>query len=1171
LKKSLPKLKRQLSSNLILLCILLLDSLIFISCSHQPPDQRKNEDAKKPEANNTINKDSFSAAKITHLTAANMPKVLKAGNPIVRIDSSKGGAPFFTNYDTEQGLALSEITCSLADRAGNLWFGTAGGGACRYDGKGFTNYSTNQGLASNTVRCIMEDKEGGIWFGTNGNGASRYDGKCFTSFTTDQGLVGNNVRSLLEARNGAIWFGTDAGASKFDGKRFTSYTTAQGLAGNNVDCIMQDRAGDLWFGTYGGGASRYDGKLFTNYTAALGLADNKVSSIIQDRVGEIWFGTEEGSVSSYDGKNFKNYSKSQGLPGGKVRSMMQDRTGDIWFCTSNGVCRFDGKGFSSYRTDQGLAGNDVYSISEGIDGEIWFGTFGGGISRYDGKCFKRFTTAQGLAGNLVYSILQDRDGNIWSGTDGGGVSKYDGKTFTNYSTIQGLAGNSIWSIIQDRDGDIWFGGNSEVSRFDGKRFTTFSKNQGLPDYSIWSMIQDKEGCIWFGTDGGGACRYDGKSFTSYTTSQGLAGNLVMSIIQDRNGNIWFGTNGNGVSKYDGKSFTNYTTIQGLASNSVYCIIQDRMGNIWIGTEGSGVSRYNGKSFTNYTTSQGLADNAIYAIAEDTFRHIIWFGTNLGLSGFRQNPSSNPDSAGYLFENFNKNTGYPVKDPNNNALMLDKSGILWTGCGDNKLIRFDYDAVNKNREPLALQIQNIKINNENVCWNDLLQRTQKKKTKDSLIVLNEMITTFGKVLSTTVLDSMREKYGDIHFDSVDGFYPIPHGIELPYGDNNLSFDFAAIEPARPKQVGYQYKLDGYDKDWSPLNNNTSVTYGNIAEGNYTFNLRAISPYGIWSKTEYRFSVLPPWQRTWLAYTVYLLLFLGLLWSFIYYRSRKLRRENRILEEKVSHRTEQLKQSLEELKSTQSQLIQSEKMASLGELTAGIAHEIQNPLNFVNNFSEMNKELLAEMNEEIQKGNYDEVKALAKDVTENEEKINHHGKRADAIVKGMLQHSRTKSGMKEPTDINALAEEYLRLVYYGLRAKNNSFHAILHTEFDNAVGRINIIPQDIGKVFLNIYNNSFYAISEKKKKVREGYDPTVSIITKKINDKVEIKIRDNGNGIPVRLVDKIFQPFFTTKPAGEGTGLGLSLSYDILKAHGGEIKVNTRENEFTEITIYLPFSI
>jgi len=260
---------------------------------------------------------------------------------------------------------------------------------------------------------------------------------------------------------------------------------------------------------------------------------------------------------------------------------------------------------------------------------------------------------------------------------------------------------------------------------------------------------------------------------------------------------------------------------------------------------------------------------------------------------------------------------------------------------------------------------------------------------------------------------------------------------------------------------------------------------------------------------------------------------------------------------------------ELKSTQAQLIQSEKMASLGELTAGIAHEIQNPLNFVNNFSEVNTELIDELKEEANKGNINEIKIIADDIKDNEQKILHHGKRADAIVKGMLQHSRASTGKKEPTDINALADEYLRLSYQGMRAKDKNFNAEIKTDFDESIEKIKVVPQDIGRVLLNLFNNAFYALSAKALATSgSNYHATISVCTKKVDSKVEIHVSDNGIGIPQKVVDKIFQPFFTTKPTGQGTGLGLSLSYDIVKAHNGEIKVETKEGESAEFIIYLP---
>ena len=311
---------------------------------------------------------------------------------------------------------------------------------------------------------------------------------------------------------------------------------------------------------------------------------------------------------------------------------------------------------------------------------------------------------------------------------------------------------------------------------------------------------------------------------------------------------------------------------------------------------------------------------------------------------------------------------------------------------------------------------------------------------------------------------------------------------------------------------------------------------------------------------------------------------LLIAVLLYRNNLNRKKaNKLLQQQkteVEVQKKNAEQALTELQTTQKQLIQSEKMASLGELNAGIAHEIQNPLNFVNNFSEVNKEMLEELKADRLKpvAERDEQTEfeIIEDVIANSEKINHHGKRADAIVKGMLQHSRTSSGIKEPTDINALCDEYLRLCYHGLRAKNKSFNATMKTDFDKSIGNINIISQDIGRVILNLITNAFYAVNEKTLSAvatppAVKYEPTVSISTKKIQGKVEIKVTDNGNGIPQKVLDKIFQPFFTTKPTGQGTGLGLSLSYDIVKAHGGELKVETKESEGATFTLILPINL
>ncbi|MEO8148629.1 MAG: ATP-binding protein [Bacteroidia bacterium] len=373
--------------------------------------------------------------------------------------------------------------------------------------------------------------------------------------------------------------------------------------------------------------------------------------------------------------------------------------------------------------------------------------------------------------------------------------------------------------------------------------------------------------------------------------------------------------------------------------------------------------------------------------------------------------------------------------------------------------------------------------------------------------------------------------------------------------------------------YYYKIYIASRD-SMLNNEVAAKT-NLAQYNYDIQKKQ-AEISVLNKDKQLQQVLVQRQRFLLAGAVAALLLIITSLIILYLSNAKRKKANALLHEQnleIQAQRDQTGKALNELKLAQKQLIQSEKMASLGELTAGIAHEIQNPLNFVTNFSVISIELFNEMKMELDKGNVTDAKDLLTNAIMNLEKINFHGKRADLIIKGMLQHSRSSSGVKEPTDINSLADEYLRLSYHGLRAKDSSFNVSIKTDYDSSIGKINIISQDIGRVILNLLTNAFYAANEKRQNLAAtervvAYEPTVLLSTKKTGNKISINVKDNGNGIPQKVLAKIFQPFFTTKPAGQGTGLGLSLSYDIIAKNGGQLKVETKENEGSVFTIELP---
>ncbi|MEI9807227.1 MAG: triple tyrosine motif-containing protein [Bacteroidota bacterium] len=575
---------------------------------------------------------------------------------------------------------------------------------------------------------------------------------------------------------------------------------------------------------------------------------------------------------------------------------------------------------------------------------------------------------------------------------------------------------------------------------------------------------------------------------------GLLSTKIWDLKTDRYGNIWVGSD-SGISIIDpGRTKVKYLReSEGLVNNQVWTIGTFANGEIWIGTQkGISIIDTGQTKITNLTANEGLVPDAIYNILE--LNGHTYAATSNGLVMVKR-PSGNGNKQHWNFFNYEKRQGLLFNNYNTNAGTITKSGKIWLGAIPELNIINEPPLIDSVKP--QVYITGVNIMDQSSSFTDRASVFDHLQAGDSIWDQSKnkyyLKNTFPVAVSYPAKNN-------IHWDSTEGIFNIPVGLTLPFDQNSISFSFANMNISGRDKIMYRYILEGIDNKWSNADpKNSTKIYYNLAPGKYTFRVSTKDFNGQWSKTAgFDFTIRPPWWQTWWAYLLYVLAAVFIITAYSQYRSRNLRNKNIELEDKISQRTSELKNSLDELKSTQSQLIQSEKMASLGELTAGIAHEIQNPLNFVNNFSDVNKELLDELKEEAGKGNMNEVIALANDVIANEEKINHHGKRADAIVKGMLQHSRSSSGQKEPTNINALADEYFRLAYHGLRAKDKSFNATLKTDYDESIGNINIIPQDIGRVILNLITNAFYAVTEKAvlaKASADKYEPTVSISTKK----------------------------------------------------------------------------
>lgn len=1122
-------------------------------------------------------------------------EIIKNSNAIPYI-LGEGGISQFRTFSTDDGLALDAINSAILDSRGHLWFGTNGNGISRYDGSNFTNYSTSQGLVDNTVRIMKEDSKGNIWIGTIA-GISRYDGFSFTNYSTSEGLANDVVFGIEEDDAGNLWFGTGGGGiSKFDGTTFTNYTTDQGLADNFVIPVIKDAKGNLYFGTNGGGMSRWDGRTFTNYTESDGLAGNRVRSFALGSDGTLWIGTIGGGISRFDGARFQNFTTEDGLADNVVRAILEDSNGNIWFGTASGTSRFDGEKFTTYTRDQGMPANSILAIASDKSGKLWFGTDGGGISRFDGSPFTSFTVNQGLSGNIVMSTLEDQKGNLWFGTNGGGVSVFDGIGFTTYSISQGLAGDFIYSLAEDQNGDIWIGtAGRGLSKYDGKAFTTYTTAQGLPSNEILSLVKDVEGNLWLGTENG-ISKFDGTSFTNYGPEQGLAGYAALKILTEENKGIWIATVDGGLSFFDGQKFTSLSTEQGLADNAVLSLAKDRQGNLWIGT-GNGLSvlpdslrnaitdnkKLGQNPFFTFRTEHGLPDNVILQIVPMTNGKIA-VGTNLGIAVFNSPYAVISEFSLENLEVFNSNTGYPVKDltDGQNGMYQDSNGIIWAGTGSNKtaLVRFDYEALLRNKEKPSVFIKQLRINEEEISWESLQTKENSIHRKSS------EQSVFGQELTARERDPIRERFKGVKFDETTPFYPIPQGLVLPYKHNHINIDFGSNELAKPFLVEYQYILEGYDEEWSPILKKTSATFGNIHEGEYTFLVRARftgsseGDAGEWTEPlAYSFTVLPPLYRTWWAYVIYTLIFLSFAYPIHrYQRNKAIKQEqDRARERELEQAREiekaytKLESAHENLKSTQAQLIQQEKLASLGQLTAGIAHEIKNPLNFVNNFSGLSLEFLEEVEEELEKVEQNEalenVKDLLGDIKINLTKIKHHGGRADGIVKSMLMHSRGGSGSMEPGDVNEVIKEYVNLSFHGMRANKNPINVDLVYDLDESLPKIPLNTEDFSRVILNLTKNAFDAMREKITKVGPEYKAILKVLTKDLGDKIIIEVEDNGPGVPDDIKDKLLMPFFTTKKGTEGTGLGLSITHDIIKAHNGSLDISTVVGEWTKFTITL----
>ena len=1154
--------------------------------------------------------------------------------------------PRFEVFELPGGMLGNSVQSIVQDSAGFLWFASQEG-LHRWDGQTFFTFRNDpldsNSLISDYCEYIFLDSNGLIWLAHwNAGGLTAFDPatETFTRYRHDpnnpETLSGNTVSIIAEDHEGNKWVGGQSGLDRLDRKtgKFKRFghnpADPRSLSYNQVRGLYVDKKGTLWVGTGFtwdpndpkqklGGLNRYDPKTetFTRYLHdpkdPTTLAHNHVRAMLEDSRGNFWVGTggdglqrmdrETGKFErlSYDpraiGTQPSNPAKLsrpwlRGVPlaaqpsESHVSSLFEDRDGRIWItAVFGGLNVYDPSSGAvrHFETDKGagnLSNNFLWQTFQSADGVFWISTGNGGTTVFkvteQGERFPFFMPDATTPDEMVSDAVKDKAGNVWIGYFNKPASpliRYDSKTGKSFpvpggSTAPapgGLNARSINTLLPDREGFLWIGTENGLFRHDPEtgKFQHFP-NPLTENSHVGNLLQDRNGYIWAYTWRSWLSRLDPKTgkYTIYrhdpANPGSIGGNGISGLYEDAKGNLWASGGSENDLNYplfldrfnpaDGHpSFTHFIkeTEAGDASN----LTGDEQGNIWYLAFG-GIQKLNPSDGTRQkftAANSNLLTRTLTAMAKAKNGR-FWINSRDGFV-YELDPET------VQFQAYGKLHGIPAGSQEVSEIYVAGDGEVLIGRAGG-FIAFYPDSLRfeKSSRPPDVRITDFRLLEERVTPGD------------------------GSILKKPIWQT--------------------NELRLAHHQNVFSFSVACFDFTDPAANQLQFMLENYDKGWrKDLREGETPSYVNVPSGEYTFRVRGANSFGTWNMegVSLRINISPPWWKTWWAYTFYGLLLLTGIYFFDRYQHRRIiqQERRRTLEMEAAQKQEiekaynALGVAHENLKSTQAQLIQSEKMASLGELTAGIAHEIQNPLNFVNNFSEVSNELIVDMVDEVDKGNYDEVKAIARDVQQNLTKINHHGKRASSIIKGMLEHSRKSSGTKEPTDINTLVEEYLRLAYQSHKAKDKDFNAELITDLDPNLPKIDVIPQDIGRVILNLITNAFYAVNERSKKAESDYVPTVSINTLRVDsplgvglpaskqaggergkgDYIQISVKDNGSGIPDAIKDKIFQPFFTTKPTGQGTGLGLSLAYDIVKAHGGELKVDSKEGEGTTFLILL----
>ena len=1112
----------------------------------------------------------------------------------------------FRHVGVEQGLPSSVVLDVTQDALGFVWIATDEG-LVRYDGMDRVTYqrtADSTSLTGNVVQVLAPAPGGALWVGTD-TGLARFDPRADV-FRRITGLPSDDILALTTDVAGNAWVGTTAGLA---------FVTAEGavqsvdrhdpadrssLPDDTVEALYLASEGVLWVGTGDGLARRADGRFQTVRPDSLGvLGAFAVTAIAPSESAGLLLGTLGDGLVAFDPRTaaFARLDIGTDIIAQNVTSVHEDATGTVWVGTLGGGLRRLTPGEDGVRIyeavpeDPGsLSDDEVSAILEDRQGILWVATYGG-LDRFDrarGTAVRLRHTDDpvSLASNDVRSVLVTRDGTLLVGTDRTLDRSPDGRTFSHTRIGGDLDQHPVRALTEDRDGVVWVGtegaGLYRIGADGELRQATSSPGDG--DYAITSLLETGDGQFWVGTLADGLLRLDRASgdLLAIDRADGLPSNQVRALAEDADGRLWVAAE-SGVCRVDDAAERGLVTClpvdpsdpDALATRDVLSLHAQANGTLWIGTA-DGLyaldTREASGRLTRYTVdTSDLPDNAVHAIVEDA-DGFLWLSTGDGLTRFEP-----------LTETFFRRlSGQDAERSLNSAATRAPDGQLLFGSTRGLLAFYPQTLEARNANPPQVVLTGVEVDGQPVAPSP------------------EGVLTIAA--------------------------PLAEEVSLGPDQGYLTLQYAGLHFSAPSQNTYRYRLIGLSDEWREVGTTREATFSALPPGNYTFEVEAANADGVGfgeGMATVKVVVHPPWWRTWWALLGFAALAVfGLVRADRWQRARLVRQERERADRreaelraetaeaeqrkataealalkaendrkaaeleqareveaantKLAAANTRLETSLRDLKATQAQLVQSEKLASLGQLTAGIAHEIKNPLNFVNNFADLSVELAQELRDEMAETPerpvgevLGEVGDLLDDLQDNCRRIREHGQRADRIVRSMLLHSRGGASERGRVDLPRFIDEYANLAFHGARANDSDFQVEIVRDFAEDTGEVEVVPQEFGRVLINLLTNAFHAVQERSHAGADGYAPTVTVRTRRTGDEVTIEVQDNGTGIPEAVKAQIFEPFFTTKPTGEGTGLGLSLAHDIVTGvHGGHMAVESTEGEGTTFRIGLP---